>query len=140
MDIPDVNVWLALVDQNHFHHNAAASYWENTAATQVAFTRVSMMGFLRLSTQPRVLSRTLTPPEAWELYRQFLADPNHCLLQEPASLDHHFAALTTQATLPHHLWTDAYLASFAIACGCRLVSFDADFVRFPGLNFLHLKP
>jgi toxin-antitoxin system PIN domain toxin len=96
MDIPDVNVWLALVDQNHLHHNAAASYWENTAATQVAFTRVSMMGFLRLGTQPRVLSRTLTPPEAWELYRQFLADPNHCLLQEPASLDHHFAALTTQ--------------------------------------------
>ena len=45
-----------------------------------------------------------------------------------------------QATLPHHLWTDAYLASFAIACGCRLVSFDADFVRFPGLNFLHLQP
>jgi toxin-antitoxin system PIN domain toxin len=139
MDIPDINVWLALVDQNHLHHSTAANYWEDIADTEVAFTRVSMMGFLRLSTQPGVLSRTLTTPEAWELYRQFLAAPDHCLLQEPASIDHHFAALTTLTTLPHRLWTDAYLAAFAIASGCRLVSFDADFAIFPGLRFLHLK-
>jgi uncharacterized protein len=139
MDIPDINVWLALVDQNHLHHSPAVNYWENIADTQIGFTRVSMMGFLRLSTQPRVLSRTLTNSEAWELYRQFLADPNHSLLQEPTSIDHHFAALTTRADFPHRLWTDAYLAAFAIASGSRLVSFDADFARFPGLQFLHLE-
>jgi predicted nucleic acid-binding protein len=38
------------------------------------------------------------------------------------------------------MWTDAYLAAFAITSGSRLVSFDADFARFPGLHFLHLKP
>ena len=140
MDIPDINVWLALVDQNHLHHSPAANYWEDIADTQVGFTRVTMMGFLRLSTQPRVLSRTLTNPEAWELYRQFLANPNRSLLQEPASINHHFADYTTQAAFPHRLWTDAYLAAFAIASGCRLVSFNADFARFPGLNFLHLTP
>ena len=40
----------------------------------------------------------------------------------------------------HRLWTDAYLAAFSFASGCRLVSFDADFRRFPGLNFLRLQP
>jgi uncharacterized protein len=139
MDIPDINVWLALVDQNHLHHSPAANYWEDIADTQIGFTRVTMMGFLRLSTQPRILSRTLTYIEAWELYHQFLDEPNHSLLQEPASLDHHFAAFTTQAAFPHRLWTDAYLAAFAIASGSRLVSFDAAFARFPGLQFLHLK-
>ncbi|MBP6782551.1 MAG: PIN domain-containing protein [Verrucomicrobiales bacterium] len=138
MDIPDINVWLALVDQNHFHHSAAARYWENDAHTQIAFTRVSMMGLLRLSTQAGVLSRTLSTEEAWDIYRQFLADPNHRLLPEPASIEDRFAALTTQAALPHRMWTDAYLAAIALASGSRLVSFDAGFARFPGVNFLHL--
>ena len=140
MDIPDINVWLALVDQNHTHHASAARYWQDISNTEVAFTRVSMLGLLRLSTMPGVLSRPLSAVEAWAIYRQFLSDPNHRFLDEPAALEHHFAALTTRVALPHRLWTDAYLAAFAIASGCRLVSFDADFSRFPGLNFLRLSP
>ena len=140
MDIPDINVWLALVDQNHVHYASAAKYWQDVADTEVAFTRVSMLGLLRLSTLPGVLSRALSAAEAWEIYRQFLAGPNHRFLDEPSTIEHHFASLTAQVDLPHRLWTDAYLAAFAISCGCRLVSFDADFSRLPGLNFLHLSP
>ena len=140
MNIPDINVWLALVDQNHTHHASAARYWQDISKTEVAFTRVSMLGLLRLSTMPGVLSRPLSAVEAWAIYRQFLSDPNHRFLDEPATLEYHFAALTAQGALPHRLWTDAYLAAFAIASGCRLVSFDADFSRFPGLNFLRLSP
>jgi len=35
-------------------------------------------------------------------------------------------------------WTDAYIAALALASGYRLVAFDADFCRFPGVDFLHL--
>ncbi len=138
MDILDINVWLALVDRNHVHHAPAARYWEEIADAQIAFTRASMMGFLRLSSQPRVLSRTLKNTEAWAMYHEFMALPNVRLLAEPTALDAHFQALTIQIALPHRLWTDAYLAAFAIASGSRLVSFDADFSSFPDLNFLHL--
>lgn len=139
MDILDINVWLALTDRNHVHHAPAARYWEEIADPQIAFTRTSMMGFLRLSSQPHVLSRTLTNAEAWAMYHEFMALPNVRLLVEPITLDLHFQALTAQTGLPHRLWTDAYLAAFAIASGSRLVSFDSDFTRFPGLNFLHLQ-
>jgi len=139
MDILDINVWLALTDRNHAHHAPAARYWEETADAQIAFTRASMMGFLRLSSQPRVLSHTLTNAEAWAMYHEFMALPNVRLLVEPTTLDLHFQALTARTGLPHRLWTDAYLAAFAIASGARLVSFDADFTRFPGLHFLHLQ-
>jgi Tol biopolymer transport system component len=37
-------------------------------------------------------------------------------------------------------WTDAYLAAFASASDCRLVAFDGDFQRYPGVEFLHLRP
>jgi predicted nucleic acid-binding protein len=39
----------------------------------------------------------------------------------------------------HRMWTDSYLAAFALASKSRLVSFDGDFNRFAGLDFLHLK-
>ena len=47
--------------------------------------------------------------------------------------------LSDTADFPNRLWTDAYLAAFAITTGCRLVSFDADFQRFPALLLLHLN-
>jgi len=137
MDLPDVNVWLALIDQNHVHHTAASRYWLESR-TELAFCRVSMLGLLRLSTLPCVLSRPLTAAEAWEIYRTYLTDPQICFLSEPESTEWHFAALTAGTDLSPRLWTDAYLAAFAMAGALRLVSFDSDFARFPGLRFLHL--
>ncbi len=139
MDLPDINVWLALVDQNHVHHSAASQYWEENPDVELGFNRVSMLGLVRLGTLPGVLSKTLSVGEAWEIYRNYLAHPQIHFLAEPQSIEWHFAELTTRETLPHRLWTDAYLAAFAIASGCRMVSFDSDFSRFPGLRFLQLK-
>lgn len=140
MDILDINVWLPLVDQNHMHHAAALDYWHRQRADQVGFCRISMLGFLRLSTQTGVLSRALTNSEAWDIYRRYLAMAQVRFLTEPASLEQHLSALTLTTAVPNHLWTDAYLAAFALAGNCRLVSFDSDFQRFAGLNFLHLTP
>lgn len=140
MDLPDVNVWLALVDHNHVHHAAASKYWEENPGTELAFSRVSMLGLLRLGTRPGVLSRILSGSEVWEIYRNYLAQPHIHFLAEPETTEWHFSSLTAQPSPPHRLWTDAYLAAFALAGGYRLVSFDADFARFPGLEFLHLSP
>lgn len=140
MDLPDINVWLAWVDEQHIHHTTARQYWDVSLDQQAAFCRITMLGFLHLSTQPKVLSRPLTPEEGWRIYRQFLMLPEVCFLTEPAQIEIQFAALTLTGGMPHRLWTDAYLAAFAIATGCRLVSFDGDFQRFPGLNFLRLAP
>jgi toxin-antitoxin system PIN domain toxin len=140
IDLLDVNLWLALVDKRHVHHPVAKAYWSQNGVTQFAFCRITMLGLLRLSTSPKAVVNPKTNAEAWAIYHDFRALPNIQFLAEPAGLDAHFQALTTQAALPHRLWTDAYLAAFAIASGCRLVSFDADFARFPGLTFLHLSP
>ena len=55
-------------------------------------------------------------------------------------MDSTFSKLTLAPDFPHRLWTDAYLAVFALTNDCRLVSFDADFSRSPQLDFLHLQP
>ena len=97
------------------------------------------MDFLRLCTQARVQPNPLSPHEAWITYRQFLSLPNIRWLPEPPGLDDRFCALSCAPGFVHHLWTDAYLAAFALATPARLVSFDGDFKRFPGLDFLHLS-
>jgi toxin-antitoxin system PIN domain toxin len=139
-DLPDVNVWLALSDADHKHHAAAKAYWLRLGDIQVAFCRISMLGFLRLSTQPKVLSFQPSIPEAWNLYRQYLSAAHVVFLNEPPHFEASMEKLTSTPGFVHRLWTDAYLAALAIASGCRLVSFDSDFQTFDGLHFLHLKP
>lgn len=78
--------------------------------------------------------------EAWDIYRTCRNLPIIRFLPEANSLDTTFATLTTDPALPHRLWTDAYLAALAISTDNRLVSFDTNFQRFPGLNLLLLKP
>jgi toxin-antitoxin system PIN domain toxin len=139
-DLLDVNVWLALVDENHAHRSAALHYWRNEASELIAFCRVSMLGFLRLSTLRGVLSSPLTPERAWAVYGEYLQEPGVAFLSEPSEVEKRLAAFSLQPSFRPQLWTDAYLAALALSSGCRLVSFDSDFRAFDGLNFLHLTP
>ncbi len=54
-DLPDVNVWLALVNPRHPHHPPAVGYWEQTAAPRIFICRITMLGLLRLSTHKLVM-------------------------------------------------------------------------------------
>lgn len=63
-DLPDVNVWLALVDQRHAHHPRASAYWSHQAAGRIAFCRMTMIAFLRLCTNPKAVANPKTNAEA----------------------------------------------------------------------------
>ena len=100
IDLPDVNLWVALVDQRHVHHSLAQDYWNHNGTTQFAFCRVTMMGFLRVATSPKAISHPKTHAEGWAIYQQLRALPNIQFLSEPPSLEAYFQALSTKAALP----------------------------------------
>ena len=140
VDLLDVNVWLALTDERHVHHQAARVYWNEQRADHIAFCRVTMLALLRLVTHPKVMSGVpFTHDEAWNIYRIYRNLPIVRFLPEANTLETTLASLTTDPDLPHRLWTDAYLAAFAISTGNRLISFYTDFMRFPNLDLLILK-
>lgn len=139
-DLLDVNVWLALVDENHEHHAEAADYWQFQSNAQMAFCRVTSLGFLRLATHPKVLSRALTLDEAWAVYQRCREQSGVVFLEDSPEVDAAFKDFCGKTDWAHHLWTDAYLAALSLFRGSRLVSFDADFKRFKGLDFLQLSP
>lgn len=141
IDVPDLNLWLALADPDHVHHDRARHYWESEAAQEIAFCRVTMLGFLRLLTHARVMRNApLNPTEAWEAYYKFTALPEVCFLGESPMVESQFIEWTNRPHFASHGWTDAWIAATAQSCSARVVSFDADFHSFPKINFLHLKP
>lgn len=140
VDLPDVNVWLAFSMADHAHHPRARHYWYEEAGDQLAFCRTTALGFLRLSTNSKVMAgQPLTVAEAWNAYGAFRRLPEVLLVDEPEDCEAWLGnwALGKQPA-PRH-WTDAYLAAFATAGNFRLVSFDRDFTRFDGLQLLKLE-
>lgn len=139
MDLPDLNVWLALGHHDHLHHARAEVYWAREAADQVAFCRATMLGLLRLLSNSHVMGgRPLTPAQAWNFFERLTALPEVVFLPEPVGAQARFEGLTKDPAFPSSRWSDAWLAACSISAGARLVSLDGDFRTFPGLSFLHL--
>ncbi len=91
------------------------------------------MGFLRLLTQPKVLGAdVLDNDKAWEAFHEFAADPRVTFAGEAFSPEADWVQFTKGRS--YKIWTDAYLASFAIAHNLHVVSFDEGFNTFPQLR------
>lgn len=141
-DLLDVNVWLALANPWHTHHEAAQNYWATAAPSDapMAFCRTSMQGFLRLVTSSVVMGRAVhTPQEAWDIYQTYLNNSRTMFLAEPVTIESQMRRYTLQPGFQVRDWTDAWLASFAVTAGCRMVSFDSGFQKYDGLDFLLLR-
>jgi uncharacterized protein len=155
-DLPDVSIWLALVQSDHTHHAAAQAYWQETMlqstqeadtesltsqAQKMYFCRTTMLGLVRVLCQSeRAKGRHIEMHQAMAAYQRFMDIEEVAFLQEPwlgvdATLT---MLLNVHQSLPFRLSTDVYLAAVAQTTGLRLVSFDRDYLRFDGLDCLIL--
>jgi toxin-antitoxin system PIN domain toxin len=138
-DLLDASVWVALSAPDHIHHSRARTYWDEEAADALAFCRVTALALLRHLTNPRILGEAaLDGAGAWRALATWLAVPRITLLGEPPGVDELLGRWGSALDPRGGHWTDAYLAAFAAASGCRLVAFDGDFRRYPGVEFLQL--
>ena len=138
-DLPDINVWLALLNDQHAHHSAAKQYWEETAASRIAFCRITMLGLLRLSTNKVVMGGTpYTTAQAWAAYQAIVVLPEVTLVTEPTGIEVVMQKLSAAPSFRSADWTDVYLAAFAQLSGWRMVSFDTGFANYSDLRLLTL--
>lgn len=139
-DLPDLNLWLALAWSGHIHHSRARRYWEEEAAAEVVFCSVTALGLVRLLSQPAVMGTSaLSLAEAAAILRDFVSQPGVSFRSEPPGSWDVFQMLVGKGEWPARLCTDAHLAATALVQSLRLVSFDADFDRFSGLHWCHLR-
>ena len=132
--LPDVNVWLSLCSDRHEHHQTAVDWW-NAVAIPVYFCRATQMSLLRLLTNPRVMGPDILAPEdAIGVYQALRSDERVRYADEPSDVEKSWFSLMTVPSANGSVWTDAWLAAFALAHGSRLVSFDAGMKRWPSLQ------
>ena len=139
-DLPDLNVCLALLTPDQFHHQQALNYWEQQAAEQVHFCTVTALGLVRLVSQPKLMGPAVqTTYEASAILQALCQQPGASLAIPASDGWDVFHQLMREGNLQARLCTDAYLAALAISSGWRLVSFDRGFERFGGLQRLSLS-
>lgn len=144
MILCDSNIWLALALSRHGHH-AAVRDWLDTVEgpASLLFCRATQQSFLRLLTNASVLRPYGNPPltnlEAWGIWEALLADDRIYLQSaEPAGLEPLWKELSARGSASPKLWMDSYLAAFALAGRYQMVSTDAAFRQFRGLDLLVL--
>lgn len=138
-DLLDLNVWLALSASEHPFHPRARQYWREEAGDRLVFCRVTMLGFLRLTTNATAMGgQPLTAREAWAAYVTWRRLDYVSLAPEPDGCEALLADWGEREIVPPRLWTDAYIAAFAMKGAYRVVTFDQDFKRFDGLEVLLL--
>jgi len=123
---PDVNVWIALTSERHFHHAVAARWFAGLGEdSRLCFCRITQLSLLRLLTTPAVMGpEVMNQPEAWQIYDRWLDDPRIAFLDEPAGLEPAFRSHSRRRRPAPKEWADSYLLAFAAVSGLKLVTFD----------------
>src|ERR1700675_3349059 len=120
----DANVWLALMWSRHMHSEKARRWFERSSEEKFFFCRFTQITVLRLLTTETIMKRDArSMSQAWELWDRVWADSRIASLPEPDGLEPEFRIQSHLSSRSPKVWADAYLLSFAIVAGVRLVTF-----------------
>jgi uncharacterized protein len=133
----DANILIYAYTSRLAQHPAARDWFDRqlSGPTRVRLRWTSILAFLRIVTNPRVLER---PPPTAQAWNQVIAWLGCGPVWVPQPTERHAEALAQLLALPGvraNLVHDADLAALAIEHGSILCSTDGDFARFPGLRW-----
>ncbi len=127
--LPDVNIWVALTSNRHVHHALVNEWLQGIESDQIAFCRISELDFLRLLTNAYVMGNdVLSPTEAWNVYDEWRTDDRVIFLPERGEFTEHWQRLGRQIVGGPNVWTNAYLAAFALHANATVVTLDRKFI------------
>jgi toxin-antitoxin system PIN domain toxin len=132
----DTNLLLYAHVSDYPQHETARRWLDERlrGSARVGLPWPSLLGFLRLVTNPRLFPRPESPADAWAQVESWLEADSAWI---PTPTERHrqvFASLLPSVTGPN-LVPDAHLAALAIEHGLVVQSADGDFARFPGLRW-----
>lgn len=137
MNVVDANVLLYAVNAAADRHEQARSWLDGelTGGSTVGFTWGAVLAFLRLSTKAGLFPRPLPVVAALDRVTDWLAQPTSVLLEPTAQHLPVLRSLLVTAGTGGNLTSDADLAALAIEHRGTVVTYDADFGRFPGVRW-----
>ena len=143
MSLVDLTLLMAAVNSRAPMHKAARTWWEEqlNGSAQIGLSWLSILGFIRLATHPKVFPEPLLLADAIAMVDSWLARPNVKVVPVTAQ---HWNILQNMLHAVGHgtaLTMDAHLACLAIEHDAEIATADEDFSHFPGLKWRNpLKP
>jgi toxin-antitoxin system PIN domain toxin len=117
----DVNALVALAWDSHVHHEPMRKWFVANSANGWATCPITESGFVRVSTNPKVLPSPIGVAGARRVLAALRAAAGHSFLPDDVSpVDDDFPAIAG-----HRQVTDAHLLTLARRRDVRLVTFDA---------------
>jgi toxin-antitoxin system PIN domain toxin len=137
--VPDVNILVYAYNKDARQHKAARAWWERTLAEPdlVGLPWATILGFIRITTQRRILEHPMFPDEAIGHVRSWLALPNVQVLSPGEEHAEILFRLIKDVGAAGDLTADAHLAALAMEYRGQIVSTDTDFARFRGLRWFN---
>lgn len=138
MTLVDANLLLYAYDATSRFHRVARPWLEQqlSGSAPIGLPWAVLLAFLRISTNPRAVTRPLSVEEAAEIVSSWLRVA--CVVVPQPGPGHWEILLrllsVSQARGP--LVPDAHLAALALEHGALLATTDRDFTRFEGLRLL----
>jgi len=135
----DANILIYAFDADSPQHVAAHRWLDGRLndAARVALPWPSLLAFLRIVTNPRVMQRPAGMATARAQVRTWLGSR---AAWTPQPGERHAEILDGILAIPGvhgNLVMDAHLAALAIEHGLQIYSTDSDFARFPGLRWIN---
>jgi toxin-antitoxin system PIN domain toxin len=139
MRLFDVNVLIYATRKQAVDHERYQAWLTKVIDGPAAFgvAELVLSAYLRIVTNPRILSKPLAISDALHIVDGIRSKPN-CVVIRP-DIRHWgiFSDLCVKANAKGNLVADAYLAALAIESGSDWYSTDRDFARFPGFRWRH---
>lgn len=139
MILVDSNILIYAYNNNSREHESARKWLGDslTGAESICFTWITLMSFIRVSTNKKLFVKPYSASEAFSVVEHWLSAPNSVLIS-PGS--EHLAlskklAIDSKAYGPD--LTDVHLAAIAIENDAKFATTDDDFKKFKGLNYFN---
>lgn len=120
LDLPDVNVLVALLHPGHVHHQVAQQWF--AGARRFATTPITESGLLRMALNPAVMGTETRTADALASLRSLQADRRAQFLADDSSLAR--TVIDLIGLVGHKQVTDLHLVNLAAAHDARLVTLD----------------
>ena len=118
----DINVLIALLDENHTHHGAASDWLADNIHQGWASCPLTQNGCVRIMSQPRY-PNTLSVSEVMIRLLSAVSTRHHEFIADDISLLDDASVDRERLLSPRQL-TDVYLLALAVEHGARLVTLD----------------
>lgn len=135
----DANV-LIYAKFSDFSQHAACRCWLDEKLNQpepVGIPWLSLMAFMRISTNGRVFARPLNPVQALAQIGEWTLRSNVWQPEPSERFAEIFSEVARNSQATGNLVTDAYLAALAREHGLTVVSTDSDFARFAAVRWMN---